>query len=129
MPEPANGRRVIFDETTADLLSNMQQRKTESQLPKTERSRIKRERIRKQERRSKTISLDLPDGMKQELIELAGRESIPISQLVAFLLIPAIDHFNNQRDPLFGFKKPSRCAKFDFILDLEKRQNETSRPA
>jgi len=123
MPEQ-NERHTIFDATTADLLNNMQQRKAESQLPKSERSRIRRERIRKEERRSKTISLDLPEEMKIELINLAVRESIPISQLAAFLLYPALRDFKSMEDPLFEYKKPSRCAKFEFILDLEKRKNE-----
>jgi hypothetical protein len=119
MDSPNNERRKIFDPTTADMLSNMEQRVRESHLPQPEKSRLVRERARLKKRRVNQIALDLPEGLKPLIIDYAEREGIPISQLVVALLILGLEQYIAGQLSFWGFKKPSRCPRFEFVVDLE----------
>lgn len=129
-----NENLINFNETRPDeavghLLSSTAQKKMESRMPKEERQRKVRERTRQQERLANRINIDLPENIKARLIALAKREGVPISQLVAFVLIPALPELEKAENPLWGFRLPSNCSKFMYNLDLEKLQKESGRDA
>lgn len=113
-------RRRIFDPTTADMLSHMEQKERENHLPKLEKSKLVRERNRLKKRRLNQIVVDLPEGLKPLLFDYAEKEKIPMSQLVVALLMPGLKKYMDGQLSLWGFKKPSRCARFEFVVDLEK---------
>jgi hypothetical protein len=98
----------------------------ESRLPKTERSRKKKERERAQKRIPNRINLDLPQGLKKRLEVLAKREGVPISQLVAFLLFIPIYQLEKRTISLWGYKTASGCLKFECNLDLKRREEEVA---
>ena len=104
-----------------------QRRQVESHLPKNERSRKKRERERTQKRLARRINLDLPVDLKKRLEILARKESIPVSQLVAFLLLEPVLQLEKKTISLWGYKTASGCPKFECNLDLERRADEVSR--
>jgi hypothetical protein len=112
------------DPAVSALLTAAERRQAESRLPKQERTRKQKERRRQQERKAKRINLDLPVELKHRLMAMAENEGVPVSQLVAFLLIVPLREMEDERNPLWGYKIPSKCAKFDWVIDLEKRLNE-----
>mgnify|MGYP001180964080 FL=1 len=115
---------VGADAAVTSLLTSAGRRQAEARLSKPERARKVRERRRQKERMNGRIGLDLPVGMKERLVRLAERESVPISQLVAFLLAAPLQEFEQAQNPLWGYTRPSRCAKFEFTIDVEKRIRE-----
>ena len=108
------------------LIGHGQHRQVESHLPKNERSRKKRERERTQKRLARRINLDLPVDLKKRLEILARKESIPVSQLVAFLLFEPVLQLEKKTISLWGYKTASGCPKFECNLDLERRAEEVS---
>jgi hypothetical protein len=112
------------DPAVETLLGHVQRRQMESRLPKTERSRKKKERERAQRRKPNRINLDLPQDLKKRLELLAKREGVPISQLVAFLLYEPLYQLERQTISLWGYKTASGCPKFDCNLDLKRRAEE-----
>ena len=115
------------DPAVESLIGQGQRRQVESHLPKNERSRKKRERERTQKRLARRINLDLPVDLKKRLEILARKESIPVSQLVAFLLFEPVLQLEKKTISLWGYKTASGCPKFECNLDLERRAEEVSR--
>ena len=115
------------DPAVESLIGQGQYRQVESHLPKNERSRKKRERERTQKRLARRINLDLPVDLKKRLEILARKESIPVSQLVAFLLLEPVLQLEKKTISLWGYKTASGCPKFECNLDLERRAYEVSR--
>ncbi len=115
-----NDRQVIYDQTTADLLGNMQQRKKESQMTEKEKKRRDRENARLIKRRVNQITIDIPSNLKPKLFALAEKEGIPVSQLVSALFLPNLQKLERGEISFWGFKRPSRCARYESVLDLEK---------
>jgi|APHig6443717497_1056834.scaffolds.fasta_scaffold117471_2 hypothetical protein len=118
--EQKNDRQVIYDQTTADLLGNMQQRKSERQLPESERKKRIREKARMEKRRINQITIDIPSNLKPKLFALAEKEGIPVSQLVSALFLPNLKKLETGEISFWGFKRPSRCARYESVLDLER---------
>ena len=102
------------------LIGQGQRRQVESHLPKNERSRKKRERERTQKRLARRINLDLPVDLKKRLEILARKESIPVSQLVAFLLLEPVLQLEKKTISLWGYKTASGSPNFECNLDLER---------
>jgi hypothetical protein len=105
------------------LISSGDQAAADSHLSRNQRKKVKRERNRAKARLEKRINLELPVDLKQRLISLAEKESIPISQIAAFVLWEGILNLENDVSVLIPYKRPSRCPKFDFTLDLDKRRD------
>lgn len=120
----SNERRNVFDPTTADMLTTMEQRVKESHMPAPIKSRVARERNRLKQRRINQVALDLPEGLKPELFRIAEHEKIPVSQVVAAFVIFSLKKFKDGELSFWNYKKPSRCAKFEFVLDFEKWRNQ-----
>lgn len=124
-----NNNLINFDKRQPDpavgkLLTNAEQKQDEARMPKADRQRKVRERNRQKARLSRRLNIDLPENVKARLVAMAASESVPISQLAAFILIPALDELEKTQNPLWGYKLPSNCAKYEFVVNLEKRQKE-----
>lgn len=115
------------DPAVESLLGQGQRRQDEARLPRTERSRKKKERERAQKRKPNRINLDLPQELKQRLEILAKKEGVPISQLVAFLLYEPVHQLESRAISLWGYKTASGCPKFECTLDLKRRAEEVAR--
>ncbi len=115
-----------IDPAVQSLLGQVQRRQVEAHLPKNERYRKKKERERTQRRKPNRINLDLPQDMKRRIEVLAKREGVPISQLVAFLLIEPVDLLEKRDISLWGYKTASRCPKFECNLDLKRKAKEVA---
>lgn len=116
------------DPAVSALLDASQRRQKDARLPKIERSRVQKERRRQQARQPGRINLDLPIDLKKRLVALAGQESVPISQLVAFLLIEPLHAMESGERLLWGYKRPSKCPRYDSVLDLARRLGEKKSP-
>ena len=116
-----------IDPAVKSLLGQRQRRQMEAHLPKSERSRKKKEHERAQRRKPNRINLDLPQDLKKRLELLAKKEGVPISQLVAFLLYEPVFQLEKRTISLWGYKTASGCPKFECNLDLKRRAEEVSR--
>jgi hypothetical protein len=114
------------DPAVESLLGQGQRRQDEARLPRTERSRKKKERERAEKRMPNRINLDLPIDLKKRLEHLAKKEGVPISQLVAFLLYEPVRQLESRAISLWGYKTASGCPKFECNLDLKRRAEEVS---
>ena len=117
----------VVDPAVESLLGQGQRRQAESHLPKKERSHKKKERERAQKRMAKRINLDLPVDLKGRLEELAKREGVPISQLVAFLLYGPVNELEQRMISLRDYKIHSGCRKFEWTIDLTQRAKKCSK--
>lgn len=115
------------DPAVESLLGQGQRRQDEARLPRTERSRKKKERERAERRKPNRINLDLPVDLKKRLELLAKKEGVPISQLVAFLLYEPVHQLESRVISLWGYKTASGCPKFECNLDLKRRVDEVAR--
>jgi len=115
------------DPAVDSLLGQGQRRQEEARLPRNERSRKKKERERAERRKPNRINLDLPVELKRRLEDLARQESVPISQLVAFMLYEPVSQLERKAISLWGYKTASGCPKFDSTLDLKRRAEEAAR--
>ncbi len=116
-----------IDPAVDSLIGQGQRRQAESHLAHKERSRKKKERARAEKRIPNRIGLDIPVDLKRRLEVLAKEESVPISQLVAFLLYEQVRRLETKQISLWGYKIASSSPKYDSILDLERWRNEVSR--
>ena len=109
-------RRSTLDPAVADLLSGMQQRQAESQLPRKERERIGRERAKIQSRRDQRATYDLPPSLREEIRELSEDLRIPASQLVTLALARFMNEYHSGTIDLGKYKQPSRSPRYDWNL-------------
>ena len=107
-------RRTVVDPAVADMLSDMEKKRRISSLPKS-----KQEKARKDASRHK-VGLDLPPELHESLRTIAEREHISISGLVTFYLYRGVADHDAGRIELSQLKRPSRCARFEYVLDLTK---------
>jgi len=107
-------RRTVVDPAVADMLSDMEKKRRISSLPKA-----KREKARKDASRHK-VGLDLPPELHESLRDISEREHISISSLVAFYVYQGVADHEAGRIDLSSYKRLSRCARFEYVLDLTK---------
>ncbi len=100
----------------ADLLSGMQQRQAESQLPRKERERLGKERAKIQSRREQRATYDLPPSLREEIMALSEELRIPASQLVTLALARFLRDYQNGTIDLGIYKQPSRSPRYDWNL-------------
>jgi hypothetical protein len=111
-------RRPVLDSVVADLLTHMEDKQIEAQMPRREREKKARERAKIQSRREQRATYDLPPAVRQKLKNLAEEERLPASQLVALALLRFINDLENNRLDLKIFKQPSRSPRYDWNLVL-----------
>lgn len=116
MAEKKFERRTTLDPAVADLLSGMQQRQVESQLPRKERERLGRERAKIQSRRDQRATYDLPPTLREEMMSLSEALRIPASQLVTLALSRFLNDYHSGNIDLGKFKQPSRSPRYDWNL-------------
>ncbi len=116
MPEQKLVRRSTLDPAVADLLSGMEQRQAEAQLPRRERERKAREREKIQSRREKRATYDLPPSVRQGINQLAEDQRLPASQLVTLALARFLQEYASGNINLNELKRPSRSPRYDWNL-------------
>ncbi len=118
MPERKLERRPILDPAVADLLSGLEQKQAETKLPRREREKKVRERAKIQARREQRVTYDLPPHIRQNVKDLAEKEGVPASQLVALALLRFLRDLAQQQVDLGQYKQPSRSPRYDWNLVL-----------
>ena len=116
MAEKKFERRTTLDPAVADLLSGMEQRQAESQLPRKERERLGRERAKIQSRREQRATYDLPPTLREEIRVMSEDLRIPASQLVTLALARFLNEYNSGTIDLGKYKQPSRSPRYDWNL-------------
>lgn len=111
-------RRPVLDSAVADLLSNMEQKQIEAQLPRREREKKARERIKIQSRREQRATYDLPPALRQHIKEMAEQERLPASQLVTLALLRFLQDFQGGKVDLGDYKQSSHSPRYDWNLSL-----------
>jgi hypothetical protein len=108
-------RRSAIDPAVADILENAERRKRFASLPRSERNKTRKNAARHK------VGLDLPPALHETLREVANKEKISISSLVAFLVNRGLNDFQSGNVDLFPYKRISRCARFEYVLMLEQK--------
>ena len=116
MAERKFERKTILDPAVADLLTGMEQRQTEAQMPRKERERISRERAKIQSRRDQRATYDLPPSIRESIRDLAEDLRLPASQLVTLALARFLADYANGVIELGKYKQPSRSPRYDWNL-------------
>lgn len=109
-------RRQIIDPAVADLISGMDQKQAEMQLPRRERMKKKREQAKIFARREQRATYDLPPSLRQEVKQIAERERVPASQIVTLALIHFVNQYTSGQIDLSLYKQPSRSPRYDWNL-------------
>ncbi len=110
-------RRPAVDPAVADMLADMERKKRIAQLPKPLQAKARKDASRHK------VGLDLPPELHARLRSIAEREQISVSSLVAFYLYQALADYELGRTELGPYKRISRCARFEYVLDLAKLEN------
>lgn len=118
MAERKLERRQILDPSVADLLKDMEQKQAEQQMPRKDREKRARERTKIQARRERRVTYDLPPLLRQRIEELAKKERIPASQVVALALARFLQDLAAGRVEISPYKQPSRSPRYDWNLVL-----------
>lgn len=116
MAETKKQRRTTLDPAVADLLKGMQQKQTESQLPRREREKLSRERAKIQSRRDQRATYDLPPSIREGIRLLADELRLPASQLATLALARFLSDYNHDLIDLGQYKQPSRSPRYDWNL-------------
>jgi|GEM_PF-793598 len=113
-------RRTVLDPAVADLLAGMEEKQAESHLPRRIREKKARERAKIRARRDHRVTYDLPPQLKQSVMELADKLSLPASQLATLALLRFLQDYKNNNIDLSKFKKPSSSPRYDWKLIFPK---------
>ena len=116
MSDEKKQRRSALDPAVADLLKGMQQKQSESQLPRRERERVSRERAKIQSRRDQRATYDLPPSIREGIRLLAEDQRLPASQLATLALARFLTDYQNGLIDLGKYKQPSRSPRYDWNL-------------
>ena len=111
-------RKPVLDPAVADLLSNMEQKHTDSQLSRSDRRKRNREREKIAARRDARVTYDLPPALRQHIKKMAEKERLPASQLVTLALIRFIEDLKHGEIDLGIYKEPSDSPRYDWNLVL-----------
>ena len=109
-------RRPLLDPAVADLISDMEHKQAESQLPRREREKKARERAKIQSRREQRTTFDLPPAIRQRIKTLAEEQRLPASQLATLALLRFLQEYDQGKIDLALYKQPSRSPRYDWNL-------------
>jgi len=110
-------RRNVVDPAVADMLTDLERKKRITNLPKSKQVKARKEAARYK------VGLDLPPKLHESLKKIAEHEAISVSGLVAFFLYQGVAEYNDGKVDLSPYKRLSRCARFEYVLDLSKLEN------
>lgn len=105
-----------LDPVVASLLSGMEQRQVEAQMPRKERERLVKERLKIQARRDQRVTYDLPPTIRESIMALSESLRIPASQLATLALAKFLQAYENEEIDLGIYKQPSRSPRYDWNL-------------
>jgi hypothetical protein len=105
-----------LDPAVSSLLAGMEQHQAELQLPRRDRERIIKSRLKIQARREQRVTYDLPPVLREDLRDLAEHLGIPASQLAALALARFLNEYRDGRIDLEDYKQPSRSPRYDWNL-------------
>ena len=105
-----------LDPAVSSLLNGMEQRAAEAQLPRRERERLVKQRLKIQARRDQRATYDLPPVLREELRDLAESIGVPASQLATLAIARFLIDYRENKIDLDGFKQPSRSPRYDWNL-------------
>ena len=108
-------RRPAIDPAVADILAGAEKKKRLASMPKSEQARARRDAARHK------VGLDLPPDLHESLRAIANKEKISISSLVAFLAQRGLEEYKAGNINLFPYKRVSRCARFEYVLRLDQK--------
>lgn len=109
-------RQPLLDPAVADLLSGMEKRQAEAQLPRRQREKIAKERAKIQARRQQRVTYDLPPVVRQTIKSLAEEEGVPASQVVTLALLRFLKAYQEGSINLGEIKESSRSPRYDWNL-------------
>src|SRR5512138_3170033 len=107
MPERKLERRPLLDPAVADLINDMEQKQSESMLPRREREKKSRERAKMEARREQRATYDLPPALRNRIKDLADELRLPASQLVTLALLRFLKEYDAGQVDLSIYKQPS----------------------
>ncbi len=110
-------RRRVVDPAVADILSDLERRKKLASLPKNLQAKARKDAARHK------VGLDLPPRLHDALREIAEDEHISVSSLVTFYVWKGVEEHRAGRADLSPYKRISRCARFEYVIDLGKLEN------
>ena len=105
-------RRPAIDPAVADILEGAERKKRLASMPKSERAKARKEAARHK------VGLDLPPDLHETLRQIAGKEQVSISSLVAFLSQHGVEEYRAGKIDLDPHNRLSRCARFEYVLVL-----------
>ncbi|MHC1684840.1 MAG: hypothetical protein AB6733_18155 [Clostridiaceae bacterium] len=120
MSKKNESRPITLDPAVADLLAGMEKRQSESQLPRQQRERLVKQRIKIQARREQRATYDLPPSIRESIRLISEDMRIPASQIVTLALIRFLKSYAAEEIDLAQFKQPSRSPRYDWNLVLTK---------
>jgi hypothetical protein len=120
MAKKIEPRPINLDPAVADLLAGMEKRQSEAQLPRQQREKLVKERIKIQARREQRATYDLPPVLREVVRTLAEELRIPASQLVTLALARFLRDYAAGQVDLGQYKQPSRSPRYDWNLNLSK---------
>jgi len=105
-----------LDPAVSSLLSGMEQRAAEAQLPRRERERLVKQRLKIQARRDQRATYDLPPMLREQLRDLAENVGVPASQLATLAIARFLIDYRANKIDLDEYKQPSRSPRYDWNL-------------
>lgn len=129
MAKKNDPKPITLDPAVADLLAGMEKRQAESQLPRKQRERLVKARLKIQARREQRATYDLPPVIREQIRLLAEEQRIPASQLVTLALIRFLRDYAAGQIDLGQYKQPSRSPRYDWnlIFNKELQQLDTKK--
>ena len=105
-------RRQTIDPAVADILSDLEHNQHLARLPRTKRRKAK------QDAQRYKITLDFPPALHAEVQRIAEGEGVSVSGLIAFFTNYGVEAYNRGEINLHPYKRISRSARFDYILEV-----------
>lgn len=111
------------DPAVAALITQGSERIAERKLSPAERKRKAKDRARIRERKARRVTYDLPPALRHKISSIAEEQGIPASQLVAWLLLDALERFGDsaqeRHEQLAGARTPSASPRYEWNLTLD----------
>ncbi len=118
MAERKLQKRVVIDQSLADLLAGLEKLRASGEEPEKVRERKARERAKIQARRSRRATYDLPPALREQIKTLAEEQRVPASQIVTLALARFLCEYADGKLDLITLKRPSRSPRYDWNLSI-----------
>jgi len=109
-------RQIVIDPAVLEIMAGMQEKQSESRLPRRLREKKAKERAKMRARKDQRVTYDIPPILKQTMFEMAEDMSLPASQLATLALFRFLEDYQNGEIDLAKYKKPSRSPRYDWKL-------------